>query len=79
MEKAHAVAILIADDLDGSPPAGINLDIAEGTVLDDRYVIRRRVGYGENGAAFAALDLSWGKEIALKAIRPELLLERFRG
>ena len=74
LETAHAVATLASDDPDGSPPAAVNLKISEGTVLGDRFVIRRRIGFGENGAVFAALDLSWGKEIALKVIRPELLL-----
>ena len=74
LETAHTIAMLTPEDPDGSPPAAINLTIPAGTVLDDRYVIRRRIGYGENGAVFTALDLSWGKEIALKVIRPELLL-----
>ena len=74
LEVAHVVAMLAPADPEGSPPAGINITLPAGTILDDRYVIRRRLGYGENGAIFVALDLSWGKEVALKIIRPELLL-----
>lgn len=74
LENAHAVATLLPDDTESNFPQGARLTLAAGTTLADRYVIRRRIGYGENGAVFAALDLSWGNEVALKIIRPELLL-----
>lgn len=74
LENAHAVATLTPDNDGGGFPQGAKLSLAAGTTLADRYVIRRRIGYGENGAVFAALDLSWGNEVALKIIRPELLL-----
>lgn len=74
LETAHAVATLAPTDPDGHPPSGVAIDLACGQTIGDRYVIRRRIGYGENGAVFAALDLSWGKEIAVKILRPELLL-----
>lgn len=74
LETAHAVATIIPDDQNNEFPQGARLNLVAGTTLADRYVIRRRIGYGENGAVFAALDLSWGNEVALKVIRPELLL-----
>lgn len=74
LENAHAVATLLPDDTENNFPQGAKLTLPAGTTLADRYVIRRRIGYGENGAVFAALDLSWGNEVALKIIRPELLL-----
>jgi formylglycine-generating enzyme required for sulfatase activity/serine/threonine protein kinase len=74
LENAHSIAILADDGRDSRPPAGARIALASGKTLGDRYVIRRRIGYGENGAVFAALDLSWGKEIAIKVLRPELLL-----
>lgn len=74
LESAHAVATLLPEEHDNNFPQGAKLAFAAGTTLADRYVIRRRIGYGENGAVFAALDLSWGNEVALKIIRPELLL-----
>jgi formylglycine-generating enzyme required for sulfatase activity len=74
LESAHVVATLAKADLDSNPPAGAAISLPMGMTLGDRYVIRRSIGYGESGAVFAALDLSWGKEVALKIIRPELLL-----
>lgn len=74
LENAHIVVTLPADDPDSTLPAGSKIVLPTGKTLGDRYVIRRRIGYGESGAVFAALDLSWGKEVALKIIRPELLL-----
>ncbi len=74
LENAHSIAILADDGQDSRPPAGSRVALPSGKTLGDRYVIRRRLGYGENGAVFAALDLSWGKEIAIKVLRPELLL-----
>ncbi|MBL8629514.1 MAG: protein kinase, partial [Rhodospirillaceae bacterium] len=55
-------------------PAGAHVDFKAGTVIADRYVIRGRVGFGPRGAVFRALDLTWGKDIALKIIAPQLLL-----
>ena len=74
LENAHSIAILADDGRDAKPPAGSRIALPSGKTLGDRYVIRRRIGYGENGAVFTALDLSWGKEIAIKVIRPELML-----
>ncbi len=55
-------------------PAGSYVDFKPGTVIGDRYVIRARLGYGPRGSVFRALDLTWGKDIALKIIAPQLLL-----
>ncbi len=55
-------------------PAGAHVDFKPGTVIGDRYVIRTRIGFGPRGAVFRALDLTWGKDIALKIIAPQLLL-----
>ena len=74
LESAHVVVTLPADDSESNLPNGSRIMLAMGSALGDRYVIRRRIGYGESGAVFAALDLTWGKEVALKIIRPELLL-----
>ena len=74
LESAHIIVTLPEDDPESTLPAGSKIILPTGQTLGDRYVIRRRIGYGESGAVFAALDLSWGKEVALKIIRPELLL-----
>ncbi|MBT7449510.1 MAG: SUMF1/EgtB/PvdO family nonheme iron enzyme, partial [Rhodospirillaceae bacterium] len=74
LESAHVVVTLPADDSDSSLPNGSKIMLPAGATLGDRYVVRRRIGFGESGAVFAALDLTWGKEVALKVIRPELLL-----
>ncbi|MBL8644049.1 MAG: SUMF1/EgtB/PvdO family nonheme iron enzyme [Rhodospirillaceae bacterium] len=55
-------------------PAGSRLDFKPGTVLADRYVVRGRLGFGPRGAVFRALDLTWGKDVAVKVIAPQLLL-----
>lgn len=74
LESAHIVVTLPADDDDNNLPNGSKIMLPTGAALGERYVIRRRIGFGESGAVFAALDLTWGKEVALKIIRPELLL-----
>ncbi|MEQ8733459.1 MAG: bifunctional serine/threonine-protein kinase/formylglycine-generating enzyme family protein [Rhodospirillaceae bacterium] len=74
LESAHIVASIALEDSQSLPPSGSKLNFAAGVTLGDRYVIRDRVGYGESGAVFAALDLSSGKDVALKFIRSELLL-----
>jgi len=74
LESAHTIAVHADEGQDSRPPAGARVALPSGKTLGDRYVIRRRIGFGENGAVFAALDLSWGKEVALKILRPELLL-----
>ncbi|MEQ8507645.1 MAG: bifunctional serine/threonine-protein kinase/formylglycine-generating enzyme family protein [Rhodospirillaceae bacterium] len=74
LESAHIVASIALEDSQSFPPSGSKLNFAAGVTLGDRYVIRDRVGYGESGAVFAALDLSSGKDVALKFIRSELLL-----
>ncbi|MDX2143482.1 MAG: SUMF1/EgtB/PvdO family nonheme iron enzyme [Rhodospirillaceae bacterium] len=55
-------------------PAGAALDIKPGAVLADRYVVRARIGFGPRAAVFRALDLTWGKDVALKVMASQLLL-----
>lgn len=55
-------------------PAGAKIEFKAGTVLADRYVVRSRIGFGPRGAVFRALDLTWGKDVAVKVIAPQLLL-----
>jgi formylglycine-generating enzyme required for sulfatase activity len=55
-------------------PAGTHVNFKPGTVLADRYVIRSKIGFGPRGAVFRALDLTWGKDVAIKVIAPQLLL-----
>jgi formylglycine-generating enzyme required for sulfatase activity len=55
-------------------PAGAAIDFKPGTVLAERYVVRSRIGFGPRAAVFRALDLTWGKDVALKVIAPQLLL-----
>lgn len=57
-----------------SAPAGSMVDFSAGTVLAERYVVRARLGFGPRSAVFRALDLTWGKDVALKVIAPQLLL-----
>ncbi len=74
LESAHIVASIALEDTQSLPPSGSKINFAAGLTLGDRYVIRDRIGFGESGAVFAALDLSSGKDVALKFIRSELLL-----
>jgi formylglycine-generating enzyme required for sulfatase activity len=53
---------------------GASVDIALGTVLADRYAVRAKIGYGPRAAVYRALDLTWGKEVALKVFAPQLML-----
>jgi len=57
----------------GLPPgAGVELKI--GAVLADRYAVRAKIGYGPRAAVYRALDLTWGKEVALKVFAGQLML-----
>jgi formylglycine-generating enzyme required for sulfatase activity len=54
--------------------AGANVELRAGIVLGDRYAVRAKIGFGPRGAVFRALDLTWGKDVALKALAPQLML-----
>ncbi len=53
--------------------AGGDNPIHEGTVLANRFEIRRELGVGSVGICFAAFDRNREQEICLKVIRPALL------
>lgn len=68
-------------------PTRTNLDplarIEVGSVLADRYEIRKMLGMGGMGLVYRAHDRQLGIDVALKLLRPELagepkLIERFR-
>jgi len=54
-------------------PRSHHLSLPAGRVLAGRYEIRRRLGAGELGATFVALDRERGVEIALRVFAPDLL------
>ena len=43
-------------------------DLADGTLLQDRYRLLRRLGQGGNGTTYAAKDCSTGKTVAIKVL-----------
>lgn len=56
---------------------------AVGQVVDGRFQLERELGAGGMGTVYEAMDLTTGKRVALKLMRPELAddpraLERFR-
>jgi eukaryotic-like serine/threonine-protein kinase len=58
-------------------------EIAEGTVVDDRYEVRRRVGSGGMADVYLAHDRQLGREVALKMLhrrfsRDQQFVERFK-
>ena len=55
-------------------PGGASVKLKTGTQLADRYVVKERLGTCERGAVYRALDLSWGKDVALKVLLPEVVL-----
>ncbi len=57
----------------GLPP-GATVELKAGIVLADRYAVRSKIGFGPRGAVFRALDLTWGKDVALKVLAPQLML-----
>ena len=58
----------------GMRPAGVGIEVKAGSVIAERYVVRSRLGFGPRGAVYRALDLTWGKDVALKFIAPQLML-----
>lgn len=65
-----------------SPDPGQDIDLAGRTIGDFR--IRRRLGQGGMGQVYLAEQISLGREVALKILRPELAgnktsLERFKA
>jgi serine/threonine protein kinase len=49
-----------------------------GSLLLDRYEVKRLIGNGPTGAVFLARDRSIGRQVVIKAIHPDLFGERFR-
>ncbi len=74
LEEVRALALLDPRDPAAGLPGGAGIAVKPGMLLGDRYVIKQRIGSGERGAVFRALDLTWGKDVALKALLPTALL-----
>ena len=74
LEEVRALVMLDPRDPAAGLPGGAMIVLKSGTMVADRYVIKERLGNGERGAVFRALDLTWGKDIALKVLLPEVLL-----
>lgn len=49
------------------------MTLGEGVVVDGRFAIRRLLGIGGTSAVYVALQVSMGREVALKVLRSELL------
>ena len=58
-------------------------DVAEGTVVDGRYRIQRRIGSGGMADVYSAQDSQLGREVAIKMLHRRFsrdleFVERFR-
>ena len=58
----------------GSGEVDWGLAFEPGTVLGDRYQIRSALGAGGMGEVWHAFDIKLRVEVALKGVRPELVL-----
>ncbi|TAL02084.1 MAG: hypothetical protein EPO08_08130 [Rhodospirillaceae bacterium] len=74
LDEIRALALLDPRDPAAGLPGGATIILKSGMLIADRYVIKERLGTGERGAVFRALDLTWGKDVALKVLLPEVLL-----
>jgi formylglycine-generating enzyme required for sulfatase activity len=74
LEEICALAMLDPRDPAAGLPGGATIILKSGTMLADRYVIKECLGTGERAAVFRALDLTWGREVALKVLLPDALL-----
>jgi WD40 repeat protein len=70
------------DDAPGGVDGGVDLPtnlagmaLAEGQVLGDRYRVRVLLGRGGMGEVFRAFDLKLRVDVALKAVRPNLVAD----
>ena len=66
---------------DPSPSAAVSSQagLRAGQVLGNRYEMRTRVGSGAMGEVWRAFDLKLRLDVALKAVRPELLARTRAG
>jgi eukaryotic-like serine/threonine-protein kinase len=55
--------------------ANVNVSLAVGTVVGQRYEVVRSLGSGSTGAVYAARDTSTGKDVALKVLHADLLFD----
>jgi WD40 repeat protein len=69
---AHSTPSLTSShrDTPSPPPAA---ELAPGTVLAERFEVRRRLGSGGMGVVYAAFDRARGEEVAVKLLLPHLL------
>jgi tetratricopeptide (TPR) repeat protein/predicted Ser/Thr protein kinase len=70
---AHSTPPLTSShrDTPSAPPAAAEL--LPGTVLAERFEVRRRLGSGGMGVVYAAFDRARGEEVAVKLLLPHLL------
>src|SRR5689334_25160819 len=75
-DVAAAAADSIADGRsEHRPPAKVGV-WEEGSVINDRYTLERRLGGGSMGVVFLASDRLLKKQVALKVLRSDLAKSR---
>lgn len=52
----------------------VGRDLSLGAVLVDRYRLEERIGTGAMGVVYRAQDLQLGRQVAIKVLRPELVV-----
>ena len=71
---AVAAALRRSRELPGLHRAAASADAAVGSVLVDRYRLVERIGAGAMGVVYAGEDAQLHREVAIKVLRPELVV-----
>ena len=72
MARSGAISAPIASSL-GREPLPVSLDRLVGRTLNNRYLVRRKIGEGGFGAVFEGMQVATERPVALKVLHPQSL------
>jgi serine/threonine-protein kinase len=72
LARSGSISAPIASAL-GREPVPLSLDRLVGRTLNNRYLIKRKIGEGGFGAVFEGMQVATGRAVALKVLHPQSL------